>query len=420
MKRLFALLVLPIRAHFFGSFLIVMLVASVISTQMTDRRNFAASELLKDVMDRWGTPIVQAAPSIRFVPSGAVFNSLSALPFDSQKVQVTAAMNYRKRGLTYFSGFDFSFRADFAASNQEARDIDVAFVFPIDLEKNKVLLSDLVFFVDGEEKKTELNSENDRLLWTGRLKAGARVAFRVEFRGRGLDSFTYSLDPASPVRDFRLDMHITGGENFDYAEGVVPATETKQNGNRLELRWNYQSLQSGIPVGVILPSEKSYDVLIATMVRRCWAPFLLLFFGLFALCTYHARPLRFYESYLVAASYGLFFVLLAYFAAFTSFYPAWALSLLLSGGLLFFYLCRVLQRKAWLVLLGLIFSSLCLPTAAVFLQGYTGLIYTLEILTLIATAMVLTTRPAVREWIDLTLNGQILPAATQQGASHVP
>jgi hypothetical protein len=38
-------------------------------------------------------------------------------------------------------------------------------------------------------------------------------------------------------------------------------------------------------------------------------------------------------------------------------------------------------------------SSLCVPTAAVFLQGYTGLVYTLEILALLTTMMVLTTRP---------------------------
>ena len=167
-------------------------------------------------------------------------------------------------------------------------------------------------------------------------------------------------------------------------------------------------------MGVILPSEKSYDHLIATMVRRGWAPFLLFFAGLTALCIYFSRPLRIYESYLIAASYGLFFVLLAYLAAFLSFYAAWALSLFISGGLLLFYLRWVLPQTASRYVLGLIVSSLCVPTAAVFLQGYTGLIYTLEILALLTTMMVLTTRPKVRELID-----RMLQPAAVEGASHV-
>jgi len=351
---------------------------------------------------------------VRYVPSGAVFNSLTALPLQSQEVTVDAAMNYRKRGLVYFSGFDFTFRGDYTAENDQGRDIDIAFVFPINMEKNKVLLSNLVFTVDGQPKKAELESGSDRLLWTGRLKSGAKVAFRVEFRGRGLDAFTYSLDPAAPVRNLRLAMHISGGANFDYADGVVPASASRTQGEQVWLEWNYQSLQSGIPVGVILPSEKSYDHLIATMVRRGWAPFLLFFAGLTALCIYFSRPLRIYESYLIAASYGLFFVLLAYLAAFLSFYAAWALSLFISGGLLLFYLRWVLPQTASRYVLGLIVSSLCVPTAAVFLQGYTGLIYTLEILALLTTMMVLTTRPKVRELID-----RMLQPAAVEGASHV-
>ena len=63
----------------------------------------------------------------------------------------------------------------------------------------------------------------------------------------------------------------------------------------------------------------------------------------------------------------------------------------------------------------LLSSSLVVPTVAVVLQGYTGLIYTLEILALIATLMMLTTRPAVRELID-----RLLSPSTLEGGAHVP
>ena len=74
-----------------------------------------------------------------------------------------------------------------------------------------MLLSDLAFTVNGVAAPVELGKEGDRLLWTGRLRPGERLAFHVAFRGRGLDAFTYAMDPASPVRNVGLTIDIRGG-----------------------------------------------------------------------------------------------------------------------------------------------------------------------------------------------------------------
>lgn len=47
--------------------------------------------------------------------------------------------------------------------------------------------------------------------------------------------FTYELDPAAPVRNLRLAMHIRGGDNFDYADGVVPASSSRTKGDEVWL-----------------------------------------------------------------------------------------------------------------------------------------------------------------------------------------
>src|SRR5204863_5294268 len=155
-----------------------------------DRRRFANGDLHRDVMDRWGAPIVQPAPSVRWVPSGTVFNALRSLPLDRQEIGVDATMSYRKRGLVYFSGFEFAFRGSYVVHNREGRDIDIAFVFPIDLERNKVLLSDLAFTVDGAPAKIDLAQGQEKLVWTGRVNDGQEVRFTIAYRGRGLDSLT--------------------------------------------------------------------------------------------------------------------------------------------------------------------------------------------------------------------------------------
>ena len=96
--------------------------------------------------------MVQPSPSLRYVQSGSIFTEArKPLSFNRQEVLLDAVMNYRKRGLRYFSGFDFSLAADYAAHNPEPNDIDVAFVFPIVVDKSQVLLSELQFRVDGKD-----------------------------------------------------------------------------------------------------------------------------------------------------------------------------------------------------------------------------------------------------------------------------
>jgi hypothetical protein len=390
----------PGRYHFWGSLIIVLFSALVISTQIADRHGFASGELHNDVLERWGAPIVQAAPSVRWVASGAVFNTLHALPLDGQTITVDADMNYRKRGLVYFSGFEFGFRGAYAVRNPRSHDIDIVFVFPVHVEKNRILLSDLAFRVNGEPTDIRLEEGADKLVWTGRLARGEEVAFEIEFHGRGLDSFAYLMDPALPARGFSLDIRITGGDNYDYAPGVVPAHTTLVANERIDLAWRFPSLESGVPVGVILPSETSFDSIIVTMVRRSSTTFVLLFAALVALSLHTGRqPLR-HESYLIAAAYAFFFVLLPYLAAYVHFYVAYGIALLTVGGLLWYYLERIHTRTVRLPILAALAALLFLPTLAVILQGYTGLIYTLEILAGLGLVMLLTTRPTFRAMLQ--------------------
>jgi hypothetical protein len=414
LKLLRLFLVEPVRFHFWGSLAIVVVVTAVLAVRIRDRRGFADAELHRDVMERWGAPIRQPMPSVRYVPTGTVFNALEPLPLTRQEIAVDAAMNYRKMGLVYFSGFDFRFTGEFDTENPFDRDVDVAFVFPVALDKNKVMLSQLAFTVNGAAASVQLGKDGDRLLWTGRLKPGEKLAFRVAFHGRGLDSFVYAMDPASPVRNVGLTVDIRGGDNYDYADGVVPATRTERRGDAVRLAWRFDSLESGIPIGVVLPSERSFDAILATFVGRSWAGFLLFFAGLVALCLHHGRPPRIFESYLFAAGYALFFVLVAYLAAYVHFWVAWAASLAVAAALLCGYAALLLPRGAWRPVAALVAGCIAVPTLAVVLQGYTGLIYTLEALALVAAAMVASARPE-----GLRVLAALGLVAGAKGADHV-
>jgi hypothetical protein len=308
-------------------------------------------------------------------------------------------MNYRKRGLVYFSGFDFDLRGEYAVTNPRPDEIDVVFVLPV-VHERRSMLRDLSFHVNGEPAPIPLNESADKLVWTGRLAAGESATFAIGFRGRGLDSFRYVLDPELPVRNLELTIDIRGGDNYDYETGVVPATSVETGEDRIRLAWSFDSLEAGFPFGVILPSEQSFDEVILTLIRRAWATFALFLFALVGLGIYHRRPLTRVETYLASAGYAFFFVLLPYLAAYMHFYAAYAVTTLSMGGLLFAYLARIFPPGAAHQVAGAIIAVLVIPTFAVVLERHTGLVYALEILAGLAALMVLSMRPAVRAALE--------------------
>jgi hypothetical protein len=405
-----------VQQHFFGSFFIVLFVTTVIASQVMSRNDFANSELSRDVEKRWGAPVVQPGPSLRYARSGTIFTELKPLPFDKQHVQVQARMNYRKRGLRYFSGFDFTLTADYAVVNREGHDIDVAFIFPIEMDKSQVLLSDLQFLVNGAEASLDLGESGNRLVWTGRLSKGGTSVFSIRYRARGLDSFIYKMDPALPARDVRLNVSVEGGSTYDYPDSVLAATEVRTGRDTVGLDWAFHSLESGVSLGVILPSVERYDDLVATMARRSWVPFLGLMALLAVFSLRHRRPLAFHEAYLLAATYAFFFMLLAYLAAFMNFYLAYALAALGLGAAMVVYAKRLYPQEHALRLAGIWGATLVAPTFAVLLEGYTGLVYTLELLVALLGLMVLSGRASVRAFLsDLPLGGMPpQPSATPE------
>ncbi len=388
------------RQHFFGSLAIILFTTLVIAAQVSDRTDFASTELAHDVESRWGAPVEQAAPSVRAVQSGTVFTELAPLALSQQHVNVTATMNYRKRGLAYFSGFDFVFDGAYVAENTDTHDIGVAFVFPIEADKSQVLLSELAFTVDGQPASLDLGQQSNRLVWTGRIPVGGKTQFTIRYRARGLESFVYHLDPSLPARDVKLHLEVEGGDNVDYPSFVLAANETKITNGHVALDWSYPSLESGVALGVTLPSVKKYDALAATISFRAFVPGFVFLVALSLLALKNRRSLLVWESYLAAAAYAFCTVLTAYLGAFIHFFLAWGITMTGLGAAVVLYTGRLFPNEKRSTLIGVWVATQVVPTFAVLVPGYTGLIYTLELLALLLAAMTLMTRTEVRAFLS--------------------
>ncbi len=386
--------------HWAGGLFIITFAVWVIAGQVSSRTDFASTELAQDVESRWGAPVEQAAPSLRAVQSGTVFTELSSLALSEQRVTVDATMNYRKRGLAYFSGFDFTFDGTYLAENPASYDVDVAFVFPIEVDKSQVLLSELAFTVDGQPSSLDLGEHGDRLVWTGRLPVGGKAEFHIRYRARGLESFVYRLDPSLQARNVTLALDVTGGDNIDYPAYVLAASSRSGGDGHARLEWKYPSLESGVAMGVILPSVKKYDELMALMAFRAVVPGLVFLLGLSVLSLRHRRKLHVWETYVAAAAFGFTSVLLAYLGAFLHFLAAWGVTMAGMGAAVVLYVWRLFPQEKWGWLVGAWVATQVLPTLAVLLPGYTGLIYTLEILAGLLGVMTLVTRKEVRAFLS--------------------
>ena len=72
------------------------------------------------------------------------------------------------------------------------------------------------------------------------------------------------------------DAALSGSDvlGYQYGGGTGISSATS---DAVSLGWSYASLESGVPIGVILPSETYFDGVIHTMIRRAWPTFVLWF-----------------------------------------------------------------------------------------------------------------------------------------------
>ena len=276
-------------------------------------------------------------------------------------------MSYRKRGLVYFSGFEFDFNGDYRLTNPRHKAIDAEFVFLIQADQNRILLSDVAFSVDGKVETIPLHSSRDKLVGTGRIEPHATMSFEIRLSAQRLDRFRYVLDPAMSARNVTLAIDVEGGDNFDYPPAVVPAHKIDNSDGHLRLSWQFDSLASGVPIGLLLRSATTFDAVITTMALRAGAPFVALFAIAVMLARFAERPIARHDAYLLAAIYSFFFTLLPYLAAYMNFYIAYLLSAAVIASLLHLSSQRICVAGR-VASFGLITAMLLMPSVAVIFE----------------------------------------------------
>src|SRR5579864_514868 len=185
------------------------------------------------VQSIWGSPQIQASPTATYTltteknvestEKGITIHRLEEkhsevqLPLDSSTINVDLGIDYREKGLLWYSTYRAGFSGTYVFRNVTTKAQNVTFGFP--LPAKQAIYDDVVMMAD--DKSLPLTTANGVLSGSASVAAGATVALRVGYRSQGLDTWQYKLgDEVAEVKNFTLKIRTNFG-GFDFPENTL-------------------------------------------------------------------------------------------------------------------------------------------------------------------------------------------------------
>jgi len=374
------------------------------------RTDVAARDLGGAVATLWGTEQIQTAPTVAYMYKSQEkkrdpgtkkmltreVTSWSPVPLSASQVQADFRLDYRKKGLLWFSTYEVQFNGRYSASNplDKPTTVRVDFSFP----SQRGVYDAFVYTVNG----TDVSSSGGQT--TGRsatLQVGPKEALKIEvgYKTRGLSRWLYCFGPGvTNVKEFTL-VASTDFKNIDFPAETLSPSSPRETTRGWELTWSFASLVSGAAIGLQMP-ERLNPGPIASRISF-FAPVSLLFFFTLLLTVGMARGVNLHPMhyFFLAAAFFAFDLLFAYLVDQIDINLAFVISAIASLALVIGYLRAVVNWRFALRTAGLAqLVFLILFSYAFFYQEYTGLTIAIGAVLTLAILMHIT---ASVKWDDV-------------------
>jgi inner membrane protein involved in colicin E2 resistance len=304
---------------------------------------------------------------------------------DSSKIQADFHVDYRQKGLLWFSTYQVAFQGEHAFHNPTAN--DQTFEFRLSLPAQRAVYDGLALYLNGKPLPMTFGASVVSAMAV--IPAGASGVLKATYRSQGQKSWRYRLAQAatgnavpreaadvSEASDFHMIMR-TDFAGFDFPDNSLSPTAKQQLGKGWELRWDYQNLVSGFDIALVMPEKLQPGPLAAEISYFAPVSLFFFFFLVFILSTLRGIDLHPMNYFFLAAAFFSFHLLLAYLADHISIHWAFAVSSAVSMLLVVTYLRLVVNLRFALWDAGLAqFIYLVLFSYAFFFQGFTGLAIT--------------------------------------------
>jgi inner membrane protein involved in colicin E2 resistance len=376
--------------------------------------------LRSEVEALWGSEHRQLAPTVtversttRRITTNNVVNgatvsatseqtasSVQAGDLDGSDVDVRLDLEHRKKGLLWWPTYTVDFKGHYrfalpepGAVGVDVTALDEAINIVLPMSAHGAVYDGFFIKLDGHDVKTTTTRDNTFIVTVPR---GRRTAVDVDvaYHSRGLGTWVYSLagGGTAQLRNFALTL-ASSAANVDFPIGTLsPSTRTTSDSGAV-LQWRFASLVTGQDIGVELPARLNPGPVAARI--SYFAPVSLLFFltVMVIVGVINQRSLHPMNHFFLAAAFFAFHLLFAYLVDVVDLAVAFAVSSVVSLGLVTSYLRIVQGAKAAFLQAGtaqLIF--LVGFSLAFFHEGQTGLTIAIGSVVTLFVLMQLTAR----------------------------
>lgn len=308
---------------------------------------------------------------------------------DSSDIDVALNLDYRQKGLLWYSTYAVKFGGAYTFQNPS--DKDQLMTFRLKFPAEKAIYDDVVVRIDGQPVPT-LNRDG-AIVAQANVAAGKTVIMQAGYRSQGLDSWQYKLgSDIAQAKNFTLTMH-TNFRDIDFAENTLSPTEKRRTASGWDLTWKYSNLISGFQIGMTMPGKLQPGPLAGEISYFAPVSLLFFFFLIFIITTMRGIDLHPMNYFFLATSFFAFHLLLAYLVDHISIHLAFGICSAVSIFLVVSYLRIVVGAKFAFVEAGITqFVYLVLFSYAFFFKGFTGLAITIGAIVTLFVVMQVTAR----------------------------
>jgi inner membrane protein involved in colicin E2 resistance len=316
-------------------------------------------------------------------------SSTVPLPLESSRVNVGLNLDYRQKGLLWYSTYGVDFAGQYTFRNSSGKDGPIE--FQLKFPAAQAIYDDLTVLVDGQA--VPIATGSDGASATATVAAGKLVVLTFGYRSRGLRDWLYKFgNEVSQVRDFTLNMK-TNFRDIDFPQDTLSPTEKHVSGPGWELAWKYKNLLSGLQIGMTMPEKLQPGPLAGQISFFAPVSLFFFFFLMFILTTMRGIELHPMNYFFLATAFFAFHLLLAYLVDHISIHAAFVICSAVSIFLVISYLRLVVGMRFAAVEAGTAqFIYLVLFSYAFFFKGFTGLAITIGSIVTLFVVMQMTGR----------------------------
>ena len=360
------------------------------------RTNESNSNLRNSVASLWGAPQEQTPPEAWYSridasptsPASPVTRSVQ-MPIDKSRVQAALHLDYRKKGLLWYStyGVQFSGAYDFRNDTDQPQNV----VFSLNFPTAQAIYDDVTFAANGAPLPVSNAKTEAYAPYT--IPAHQTATLQVGYRSQGLEKWTYNFgDQMNQVKDFELRLN-TDFSGFDFPDNSLSPTDEQRRGAGWTLVWNYKNLISGYKISLAMPEKLQPGPLTGRISFFAPVSLLFFFFVLFVLTTVRQIDLHPMNYFFLACAFFAFHLLMAYLVDHISVNIAFFICSAVSIFLVVSYLRLVGGMRFAALEAGMAqFVYLVLFSYAFFFEGFTGLAITIGAIITLFVVMQVTGR----------------------------